>query len=895
MRYKCIRSLSSLICALFLLQLAAYGQTFNPNVDRTVDEGNSEITGLEGQSVTFGFVVTDVIGPQYRWQRFTNAEGNDDLADDDNWETIITEADHTGIWTNELTITALSEDPDGTEGFYRLRVRGHNVDEWTSSPLVEVRTRPAAITWDPEDDDEITVTVGQALELEFEVDYGGDEVQFRWQKWNVADSEWEVVRSISWEDLLAIYDPEDLDPNEVPDTVVIDYEVASAALADAGVYRLQASVVEDQWESSPEITVTVNQYNITVNPATTTLRNNNGGNAPVAFGQSLTIGYTVTRSGAAITGTTYQWQKYNGSWVNIEDANALTYAITNAQLSHNGSYRLKVIPPAGQGSPEVAGDEIPVRVNPRIATQPTPALTTIRIGETFSVRAVPFAGQGSLSYIWYHSRVESSPAESDWVTVSGQITEVLVVSNAQLSSSGLYRVRIINAIGNDVYSNTVRLVVNPPNMAPNFTQQPQAVTVRAWQTIELSGLAAGFPNPTYQWQRQNASGNFVNVTNSPGKVSGARTNSLTINFAIPTDAGTYRLRATNSQGSADSEEVVVAVQHAPIITTQPADARAAKDDDPIELTVVAEGVPDAFTYAWQKWDGADWTPLDGDDAFVTGFNSATLTIETDNAAAASGRYRVLVSNDAGSILSREANVTVTATEAGGGDTAPVFLRQPQDAVAQLGGWAIFSAQVVGNPVPTLQWEFNNEDGGGFAALPGATSAELILSELTADDAGLYRLKANNVEGDVFSAEVRLTVVAGSARWDTAVEIGETGWFYFRGVDEDPENFDPSPGWFDLFYKTDADPDTIFHATHGWLFVSGEDPYDLPGLWFWSSDLGWFNTWKGIYPIIYFADYGWFEYLEYTVNPRWFFDITNSYWVDEDSIGLPPPAPEDEDD
>jgi beta-glucanase (GH16 family) len=84
-------------------------------------------------------------------------------------------------------------------------------------------------------------------------------------------------------------------------------------------------------------------------------------------------------------------------------------------------------------------------------------------------------------------------------------------------------------------------------------------------------------------------------------------------------------------------------------------------------------------------------------------------------------------------------------------SAPVFTAQPSAATVAAGGSASFSVTVSGQPEPTLQWQ---RDG---VNLPGATSATLKLSNVTAADAGSYRVIATNSAGTTTSDAATLTV------------------------------------------------------------------------------------------------------------------------------------------
>jgi beta-glucanase (GH16 family) len=84
-------------------------------------------------------------------------------------------------------------------------------------------------------------------------------------------------------------------------------------------------------------------------------------------------------------------------------------------------------------------------------------------------------------------------------------------------------------------------------------------------------------------------------------------------------------------------------------------------------------------------------------------------------------------------------------------SAPVVTAQPVAASATAGGVVTFSVTVSGQPAPTLQWQKNGVD------IAGATSDTLRLSNVTAADAGNYRVIATNASGSATSDAASLTV------------------------------------------------------------------------------------------------------------------------------------------
>jgi immune inhibitor A len=81
---------------------------------------------------------------------------------------------------------------------------------------------------------------------------------------------------------------------------------------------------------------------------------------------------------------------------------------------------------------------------------------------------------------------------------------------------------------------------------------------------------------------------------------------------------------------------------------------------------------------------------------------------------------------------------------------------PEDAAAILGGTVTLEARNTGS-LATFQW-YRQAGDGSFDPLPGATGPRLTLSNLTASDAGGYRVVASNSEGVATSRTAILTLI-----------------------------------------------------------------------------------------------------------------------------------------
>jgi hypothetical protein len=81
----------------------------------------------------------------------------------------------------------------------------------------------------------------------------------------------------------------------------------------------------------------------------------------------------------------------------------------------------------------------------------------------------------------------------------------------------------------------------------SFAQVGDTLTVNVGQQMAFSATAEGTPPLTWQWSKNGVA------------IAGATNAAYTIASAATTDSGTYRAKATNSAGSADSNALVINV------------------------------------------------------------------------------------------------------------------------------------------------------------------------------------------------------------------------------------------------------------------------------------------------------------------------------------------------
>lgn len=111
-----------------------------------------------------------------------------------------------------------------------------------------------------------------------------------------------------------------------------------------------------------------------------------------------------------------------------------------------------------------------------------------------------------------------------------------------------------------------------------------------------------------------------------------------------------------------------------------------------------------------------------------------------------GFHKVLLSDIQGGFYVVDASAVLTPTN----NYPPMFIRQPASLAATQGGNAVFAPDVTGSLL-NYQWRFNG------ANLPGATSSDLILSNVQPAQAGSYSLVASNATAVLTSSVAALSI------------------------------------------------------------------------------------------------------------------------------------------
>lgn len=397
---------------------------------------------------------------------------------------------------------------------------------------------------------------------------------------------------------------------------------------------------------------------------------------------------------------------------------------------HGALYRLvacytppDVAPPPCVTSAAVRINVIQQSALPSIVDAPRSVL--VRTGQTanFSVTA---GGAPAPTLQWQTRPANSTGA---WTDIAGATAPNFTTPALTLADNGSqYRAVATNAVGR-AESAPVTASVSDIDVAPTITTQPAALSVIAGSDAVFAAVARGTEALSYQW--------LFNGT----PIAGANSPVLRLPAVTSANAGSYRLVVSNAAGSTTTEPAVLLVTAgtapavAPTIVTPPAATKVHVGDT--ASFAVGVGGTSPLTFQWLR----NGQPIAGATAAV--YTIASVA-ESDAAT-----YSVQVSNAAGSVTSAGAALTVQTIA----QPSPVSITtQPSPQLQPPGGSATFAVGVSGAAPMTFQW---SKDG---TPLAGQTQAVLVLSNLSSNDAGSYRVTITNALGSVASDAAVLTIL-----------------------------------------------------------------------------------------------------------------------------------------
>jgi len=455
----------------------------------------------------------------------------------------------------------------------------------------------------------------------------------------------------------------------------------------------------------------------------------------------------------------YQWRKNN---VNLSGATTSSYSKANASAADDGNYDVVITNGFGGVTSSVAAISVQGQTFPDITQQPT-GVTVYQAG---LIKLTVTANGGNLNYRWLQ----------DGSLVNGGTNAMLLISPADSTNAGSYRVIVSNSVGAVTSSPAVVTVTVPA--AGSYAAEVAADSPTSWWRLDEAPATTTFADAMGRnhgtWVTQptlgaagvsagNSAAHFPPGANAYGEVAYATDlNSLPITVEC-------WVRTTNFTGA-----------------QTPVASWAATPDDRGYLFYLSDNewrtllsFSDGLFYtpngpiSLNRWTHLVFTlsTSDGWSVYLNGkktgptFSASGVQVnpsypfhigtDVPGASGFNNFFDGTIDEVAvyPMVLSAARIFEHYQAALYGSNTPPVFLTQPQSQTVAEGAAVTFSSEVEGSLPITRQWLKNG------LPIPGQTNASLILTGITFADATNYRLSATNNAGTSNSQPATLTVVA----------------------------------------------------------------------------------------------------------------------------------------
>uniref|UniRef100_A0A3B4GE55 Roundabout guidance receptor 3 n=1 Tax=Pundamilia nyererei TaxID=303518 RepID=A0A3B4GE55_9CICH len=315
----------------------------------------------------------------------------------------------------------------------------------------------------------------------------------------------------------------------------------------------------------------------------------------------------------------------------------------------------------------------------------TPSDVVVAAGEPAVMECIPPRGHPEPTISWKRNNIRVNDRD-ERITIRGG---KLMISNTRKSDAGMYVCVGTNMVG-EKDSDPAELVVFE---RPVFTKQPVNQVVLADDTVDFSCEVHGDPTPTVRWRREE--GELPR-----GRFEIRSENSLRLTQVRAEDEGTYTCVSENSVGKAEAS-AALQVHVPPQIVVRPRD-QITTPGRTVTFLCGTKGNPPPAVF-WQK-EGSQILLFPVQEPSQSGRFTVSLSGEltiNDVQVEDSGYYICQAISVAGSILTK----ALLEVESAPSDRVPPIIRQgPANHTLAPGSMAQLHCHIMGNPMPSIQWE-----------------------------------------------------------------------------------------------------------------------------------------------------------------------------------------------
>ena len=415
-----------------------------------------------------------------------------------------------------------------------------------------------------------------------------------------------------------------------------------------------------------------------------------------------------------------RWFRQDGrAWTPIPGENSTELHIRNAGALDAGKYKVEI-----ENTLAVVGSKtfnLDVLIPPRILQLPDDIY--IETGRTQNL-IIEASGTEKLSYEWFCN------GKSIGKTSSGKLTLRKVTTD---KDEGSYHVQVTNEAG-IVNSESFEVTVLDPVLVDT---PPQNKTAATGSSVTLEVAVSGGGEILYQWQKYDEEANlWLTIEDEVSQ-------SLTITEFATGDTGKYRALVSNPVSVAISKLAVLEKMMPPSIKKGPVSLGINQGKN-FELKVQVNGSP-PLLYKWQKNINEEWVSQKaGTEAFM----------KIDDAEISDGgEFRVVASNDEGSITSDVVSVEVYHAPSLKNEITELELIEGTASQIDL---EVEALDKNGNIVKCNWYKDGRllRDGKG---LSGTKTPTVSITSVSLEDAGAYTCKLSNAVGNLQIEPIKVSV------------------------------------------------------------------------------------------------------------------------------------------
>uniref|UniRef100_A0A8C8GIK1 Roundabout, axon guidance receptor, homolog 3 (Drosophila) n=1 Tax=Oncorhynchus tshawytscha TaxID=74940 RepID=A0A8C8GIK1_ONCTS len=380
----------------------------------------------------------------------------------------------------------------------------------------------------------------------------------------------------------------------------------------------------------------------------------------------------------------------------------------------------------------------------------TPSDVVVAAGEPAVMECIPPRGHPEPTISWKRNNMKVNDHD-ERITIRGG---KLMISNTRKSDAGMFVCVGTNMVG-ERDSDPAELVVFE---RPMFVKRPVNQVVLADDTVDFLCEAHGDPAPTIRWRREEGE--------LPRGRSDIRSDhSLRLTQVRAEDEGTYTCVSENSVGKAEASGSLQ-VHVPPQIVVRPRDQITAQGRT-VNFLCGTKGNPPPAVF-WQK-EGSQILLFPIQEAAQSGRFSVSLSGDltiTDVHSEDSGYYICQAISVAGSILTK----ALLEVESASSDRVPPIIRQgPANQTLAPGSTAHLQCHVMGNPLPSIQWEKDGQRILGDERVSLMENGMFQITNLQETDSGAYTCVASSSSGETMWSGVLTVKESGGSSVPQASE------------------------------------------------------------------------------------------------------------------------------